>query len=72
MRTAIPIITANSSPLQRPTINSLPIMRRALREFSSLVARERTTTASVCCPVVPPMEATIGITAKIESWAIMS
>ena len=48
-------------------------MRRALREFSSLVARERTTTASVCCPVVPPMEATIGInTAKIESWAIMS
>ena len=61
------IIPANNIPFIRPTRNSFKIIRAVLREVSSLVANARTTTASVWLPVVPPIEATIGInTAKLS------
>ena len=63
------IIPANNIPFIRPTRNSFKIIRAVLREVSSLVANARTTTASVWLPVVPPIEATIGInTAKIGDY----
>lgn len=61
------IMAANNIPLHIPTVNSLPITLIVLREVSSLVAKALTTTANVCCPVVPPIDATIGIkTAKVD------
>ena len=50
---------------------------RGVSSTATLIAQSYgttlTTTANVCCPVVPPMEATIGIkTAKVETSAIIS
>jgi hypothetical protein len=67
-----PAITATVAPMSTATRISRQIERTVFDWVSWLVASARTVTASVCVPALPPIEATIGISAASATIVSMA